>query len=552
MNSSLRYVTYCIFIIILSKTSAVWAFNYPVGIPDAWISPDIAAPLSPSPWTSEITNMYYINGSDSKCSAKVTYGTITEPRCSFPSLLPSGSYVEVHGGPYTYTNTAYLHSEGTKSKPVWVIGAKDNLIKMHLVLSGTYLYLDGFNIEGDKGISARPYQDRQTDHIMVRNTVITGSGSFSVGTTGINANGLSGLQFEGFIAYKNTISYMGDSEIAAENDRHALTTGSYINDVWHLYNTTHHNGGDGVQYSHSGVDSHHFYYGGNTSYDEGENCVDIKQANDVIISQNTCSNIESSSSSQGSCMVVHYEPNRIWFINNNISECVYGINSSGASELHVIGNNIHGMREISGEKHPDISTYQSGVGFMAYNTGNTYISNNTITDAVHGIAYQTLPGFEVDITGNIIANLRNGEFSGNNAYAIILKGDDIAVANSDIENSLFYNPIRIYVDGLIHTELATLVLSGKCNDSVNSCVTQNPSFYKDGHTLTLGSPAINTGILSSSYAVFKNLYGKEITTDILGNNRPHDGEWDIGAYEYIGRDDTPKAPSGISIKTLDP
>jgi hypothetical protein len=510
------------------------AFKYPTGIPYAWVSPDIDAPVAPSPWTSEIANMYYIDGSDANCSTKATYGSVTQPRCRFPYLFAAGSYVEVHGGPYDYTSTVYLQSEGTESEPVWVVGAKDNLVKMSIVLYGTYLYADGLNIEGDKGISARPYHGTQTDHIMVRNTVITGSGSLSTGTTGIAATGGKGLQFEGFIAFNNTISYMGDSESETENDRHALQTGTYINNVWHLYNITHHNGGDGVQYSHGGVNSHHFYYGGNISHDERENCVDIKQADDVIISENTCYNIEPSSSSPGECMVVHYGPSRIWFINNDISECVSGIISTGAHEVHVIGNNIHGMKEIAGETHGDLSSFQSGVGVMAYNTGNTYISNNTITDAVRGIAYQALTGYEADITGNLIANLRNGEFTGNSPYAIMLKGDDTTVANSDIENNLFYNPMQLHVDGTTYTGLETLISSGKCDDNGGSCIDVDPYFigYEGGHSLMVDSPAINAGSLSISYDVYQDLYGERITTDLLGNDRPSNSKWDIGAYEY--------------------
>jgi hypothetical protein len=539
---------------LLLAPNIIWAFNYPTGIPNAWISPDIDAPVAPSPWTSEITNMYYIDGSDSNCSTKVAYGTVTVPRCRFPSSFSAGSYVEVHGGPYAYTSKIYLHSEGTEADPVWIIGAEDNLLNMSIVLYGTYLYVDGLNIEGDKGISSRPYHDIQTDHIMVRNTVITGSGSVASGTNGIDVSGSNGLQFEGFIAYNNTISYMGDSMADSENDRHALQTGSYINDVWHLYNTTHHNGGDGVQYSHGGVNAHHFYYGGNISHDERENCVDIKQADDVIISDNTCYNIKTSSSSSGGCMVVHYDPSRIWFINNDISECTYGIISTGAKEVHVVGNNIHGINESSTESHGDISSYQTGVGITAYSTGNMYISNNTITDAVRGIAYEALSGYEIDITGNLIANLKNGEFTGNNSYSIMLKGENTTVANSDIENNLFYNPTRLHIDGTTSTTLVTLMQSGKCDDDGGSCLDAEPSFSEDGFSLMVNSPAINAGSLSSSYAVYLDLYGKKISTDILGNARPSSTEeWDIGAFEYGAEvelipDSLPSAPTGVSIQ----
>lgn len=555
MKKKLKYIAYCIG--TLSIVNTAWAFDYPTGIPDAWISPDIAHPETPSPWTSEVTDMYYIDASNANCSEKIEYGSVTEPRCRFPSLLSAGSYVEVHGGPYKYTGTIYIRSEGTENQPVWIVGAEDNQIQMSLVLYGTYMYLDGLNISGDKGISARPYQNIQTDHIMVRNTTITGTGSLSSGTTGISAKGDSGLQFEGMIAYNNNISYMGDSEATKENDRHALQTGSYINNVWHLYNTTHHNGGDGVQYSHGGVDAHHFYYGGNTSHDEGENCVDIKQANDVIISENTCYNIEGSLSSLGACMVVHYDPSRIWFINNNISKCVYGVISTGAKELHILGNNIRDIKERPTETHGDISSYQTGAGIVAYNTGNTYISNNTITNAVRGIVYQALTGYEADITGNIIANLHGGSYSNNNPYSILIKGDDTTVAKSDIENNLFYNPMQVYVDGTTYTDLASLTASGKC--SKNSCLDSDPLFEGDkDYSLSSSSSAIDAGVLSNSYIVFQALYGIQLTKDILGNTRSSTTKWDIGAYESLGGVEEqskapyilPDAPSTLSLKVL--
>ncbi|WP_409440056.1 hypothetical protein [Psychromonas sp. GE-S-Ul-11] len=551
MSRLLKYGTYCI--LTLSTTS--FAFEYPTGIPAAWIVPDVAAPTPPSDWSSEVTNMYYIDASNENCSLKLTYGSESEPLCRLPSSMAAGSYVEVHGGPYEYTSTIYLKSEGTESEPVWIVGAEGNSIKMSLVLYGTYLYVDNLNISGDKGISVRPYRDLQTDHIMVRNTVITGTGSLESGATGIAAGGSNGLQLEGFIAYNNTISYMGDSESETENDRHALQTGSYINNVWHLYNTTHHNGGDGVQYSHGGVDAHHFYYGGNTSYSERENCVDIKQADDVIISGNTCYDIETSSSSPGECMVVHYDPSRIWFINNDISECITGIKSTGAFDVYITGNNIHGMKESANETHGDISSYQTGVGITAYNTGNVYISNNTITDAIRGIAYEAVSGYEADITSNIIANLHDGAYTGNSQYAIMLKGDDTTVDNSDIENNLFYNPLRLYIDGKTYTDLTSLVSSGKCDDNGGSCLNADPSFLDDGnYSLSSSSAAIDKGTKASFYALYETLYGESITSDILGYIRTDTTIWDIGAYENSAGGQTepslynlPDAPEILSI-----
>ena len=560
MNNSLKYATYCM--LTLSTISNAIAFEYPIGIPDAWISPDLEAPSPPANWETEITNMYYIDTSSDNCSTEVTYGSITKPRCRFPNVLAAGSYVEVHGGTYNYTGTAYILSEGNAESPIWIVGSEDNLLEISLVLYGTYLYIDGLNIKGDKGISVRPYRDVQTDHIMVRNTTITGTGSLTTGTVGISAKGSAGLQFEGFMAYNNTISYMGDSEADVENDRHALAIGSYINNVWHLYNTTHHNGGDGVQYSHGGVDAHHFYYGGNTSYSERENCVDIKQADDVIISSNTCYDIEASSSSPGECMVVHYDPSRIWFINNDISECITGIKSTGAFDVHIVGNNIHGMKESSTETHNDISSYQTGGGITAYNTGNIYISNNTITDAVRGISYEAVSGYEADISGNIIANLKNGSYTDNNPYAIMLKGDNTTVENSDIENNLFYNPMQLHIDGTTYTNLDNLAASGKCDNDGQSCIDADPNFVdyaNNNYSLSANSLAIDNGTLAASYSAYESLYGESITTDIVGYERTSTTKWDIGAFESVtggeieeSEYNLPNAPDIMSIELITP
>lgn len=288
------------------------AFDYPVGIPDAWIAPDVSAPSAPSPWTDQIEGYYYIDNSVTCLDNSTTnpYGSPSLPKCRIPTSLAAGSYVEIHGGPYNWAATVYIRSHGTAENPVWIVGAEGNLLEMSVVLHGTYVYVDGLNITGDKGISIRPYNSVRTDHIMVRNNTITGTGSLETGTIGISANGAVGLQNVGVIAYKNTISYMGDSEAVVENDRHAMTTGSYINDVWYLDNLTHHNGGDGVQFSHGGVEAHHFYYGRNTSHSERENCVDIKQADDVVLSENICYGIKSVSSAEGhvwSCIMTPVE-----------------------------------------------------------------------------------------------------------------------------------------------------------------------------------------------------------------------------------------------------
>jgi len=504
----------------------------PVGIPQAWIEPNISTPLPPTPWTRELTGYYYIDNSVT-CSDDNTYGHPGSPRCRFPTSLAAGSYVEIHGGPYNWTGTAYIRSYGTSSAPVWITG-KDATISMSLVLHGAYLYVDGLTITGDKGISIRPYNSIQTDHIMIRNTSITGTGSLTTGTSGIAMMGATGLQNTGIIIYNNVVSYMGDSEATSENDRHSFQTGSYINDVWILDNMSHHNGGDGVQFSHGGVDAHHFYYGRNISHDERENCVDIKQANDVIISSNTCYGIEPSSSSPGEGMVVHYAPQRIFFIKNEIHDCITGIMSSGSHDLYIIGNTISAIIESSTESHDDISGYRTGAAISAYNTGNTYIAYNTIANSTIGISYEALSGYECDITGNIVSNLNRGQTTGNNPYSVMLKGDNTTVANSDIEMNLFYSPLQLHIDGTTYNSLTTLQnVATKCDDNGGSCLDTDPHFvsYPAKLSIKSTSPAIDKGELSPKVIeALKTKYNIEI--NIAEIARTQSNIWDIGAYEF--------------------
>ncbi len=523
------------FMVLVSKN--VNAYDMPVGIPEAWIAPDIATKTRPTPWTSEQAGNYYVDNSVTCTDTNNIYGAPGNPRCRFPTTLNAGAYVEIHGGPYNWTSTVYIKSFGTKENPVWFVGQPDDRpdIQMSLVLHGTYLYVENLDLSNNKGISARPYNLVQTDHIMVRNTKITGTGSIP-GTSGMGANGDSTRPFVGFIGYNNTISYLGDYVAEVENDHHALYTGSYISDVWFLDNLTHHNGGDGVQFSHGGVEAHHFYYGRNISHNERENCVDIKQANDVIISENICHSIRPVSSSDGACMVVHYDPSRIWFINNTIYDCNTAIVTSGSMDTFVVGNLIYDISEYSTETHGDISLFRSGSAIRAYNSGDMYVANNTIYSSVLGVSYSALAGYKCDITGNVFSSFIPGEFTSNNAYAIMMSGDNTAVLNSNIENNIFHNPMRLHIDGTTYTSLSNLQTEElKCDDNGGSCFDSDPLFtdiVNNNFYLQATSPAIDKGALSNVYETFNNTYGLDIKKDIEGNTRPTGDAWDIGAFEY--------------------
>ena len=81
-----------------------------------------------------------------------------------------------------------------------------------------------------------------------------------------------------------------------------------------------------------------------------------------------------------------------------------------------------------------------------------------------------------------------------------------------------------------------------------SKIDQRTSMFVDhvGNNFALkgGSPAIDAGInspdMENTLDLYESTFGVNIRKDIIGNNRPIDGdgsstaEWDLGAYEYTG------------------
>lgn len=111
--------------------------------------------------------------------------------------------------------------------------------------------------------------------------------------------------------------------------------------------------------------------------------------------------------------------------------------------------------------------------------------------------------------------------------------------------------IKLYTEKLPYNNvLNNIIINAKSGKYINAASgvkvnNQNNYFSADittakftnasggDYTLSSGSPAINTGISASSYGVVK---------DLLGNSRPVNGVFDIGAYEFGGTNSTPTTP----------
>lgn len=434
------------------------------------------------------------------------FGTKTIPRKTIPSYLSPGSVVELHGGPYSYTSIAgklLFESDGTAEEPVFIRGVDNPVFNVEIFPQGTYMILENIFFDHYGAIGLRPINLRKVEHITIRNCEMNGSGLPSAGAA-VQILGTNIYQVSNIVLYDNLIHHQGDSECAEENDRHGINIPSYAENIWILNNTIHHNGGDSIQAAHNGnFTVHHIYIAGNNLHDDRENAVDIKEATDVIISQNKMYGYEN-----GDAMVVHYNSSNVWALFNLIYSGGGGIVSSGSSGLYIIGNIIKETEQWSWESHAPDSPYRSGAGIRIYNSDNFHIVNNTIYDTDVGISLRLTDTTNLSVTNNIISSVTNID-----GYHFIIDGSH---DGSKIHHNLLYQNNNIRIAG-----------------NAGSYMEGDPQFLNPPINFHLldSSPAIDTGINSDVYSTFENLYSRYISVDYDIKPRPTN-QYDIGAFEH--------------------
>ena len=209
-----------------------------------------------------------------------------------PQALPAGAVVELRGGPYQASRLTWRAS-GTAAAPVFVRGVGTP------VLAVGELRIIAGELPGGRGRrawTAAASRMGPGDHLALRRSEVRGyaPGSHSAAVA---------IEGTDVVVHANEIHRNGDASGTRRGGRarrqgpRPATPG-----VWIVDNHIHHNGGDAVQIGSSRADepwAEHVYIGRNHLHDDRENGVDIKQARDVVVSENQIHSYRPSSSSSG-------------------------------------------------------------------------------------------------------------------------------------------------------------------------------------------------------------------------------------------------------------
>jgi hypothetical protein len=347
---------------------------------------------------------HYVDSTDPNATNTTNdYGSPEKPRTSIPTTLPEGSVVEIHNS-IAGTSLRYITANGTAEHPVFVRGVGSPTITGGILVKGSYSLWEGLTLHTGS-FEVCVHNGSNAHHVAIRNNVLYGDGVVGSGT-GLQVWGGVDNLYHDIVFYGNHIHHGGDSEAAQENDNHGVAVGAYVENLWIVDNHIHHIGGDSIQVAHgANYTTHEVYIGRNVMHDDRENAVDIKQANHVVVSQNEMWGYEPCSSAPGEVCVVHYDPHYIYWLYNTIHDGNYGIVSTGCSEQYIVGNVIYSITGDDTYTYP-YSPHRNGIGIRWYNTGATYVVNNTIVGCDMGIGADVL-SYATTIANNLIADVND-------------------------------------------------------------------------------------------------------------------------------------------------
>jgi hypothetical protein len=551
-------------LILLLLSCRALAYDMPIGVPDAWIDPAVAAPARPSPWTTEQAGYYYVDWNTGTDSGR-TYGTPSAPRKTIPNPVPAGARVELAAGAYgggtlaagEYSGAAELDltAAGTSAAwaagsagPAWIIGANSlaSIMTCPWIMHGSYCYIDGI-----KWPRIRYYRlqigsggaDYPSDHFLIRNCEMDGAGG--VGAYGMIIAGKLGFINQHTIIYNNIIHGYGNMATTIDEDNNALATGDYCFDLW-VVNNTMHTCTAGIRAGSAGGAAgpetcQRLYIGGNHVYNILQSGIWVKYSQNVVFSSNYVHDIVDTPWSPSKCIGAQYAPKGLWMIYNRLEAGRYGVLISSTEgsltetwPVYIIGNVITGARQPSGT-YTSLGGYGNGA-IAVWGSNERYIVGNTVFDNCSGILWPGNPAGITEVHNNVISGITELG-TGADAGKHIVVGSEATNANTNIDNNLYYQSggtAQIRWNSNLYTLSGFVAGTNEGDHDLEA----DPLFTNTAigdFTLATGSPAIDTGsatVIDTLEALYLSTFGVTLAIDYAGNARPANAIYDMGAYEF--------------------
>jgi hypothetical protein len=499
----------------------------PVGIPRPSFGISEVAPSAPEDWSGQVENFYYVEESNPYADdTDNPYGWPGRPRRTIPVPLPAGAVVELRG---TYsaphTSPYGIVAEGTRENPVFIRGANASerpYISSCWELSGSYFIVENVEFGDCTGfVFLSP-----AHHAALRHSNLHGT----PGGGGVGVQSWDRGPSDNIVIFDNDIHHMGDVNANYDQDNHGIAIGADVHHIWVLENRLYENSGDGVQINAGArwleQTTHHIYVGRNKAWGNKQGGFWVKQATDVIISENISANHRPSNSSPGACMGAQYAPDFVWFINNTIFNCDYGIQIASDSGLgsgqwlFIIGNIITQIHDSNGDFNPDTAWHNCAISLPGGVT--RVILQNSIYDVDSGICTPSGAGV-LHVFDNLIHKVRS------NGYHMFVESSALAGRSMAAAGNLFGPDYKLSLAGRKYK-----VPSGRSgkNYVVGDMRWVNP----DGGDFRLGpnSPALDRGVTPGLgiWDAFAGRYGESIARDVYGAGRPGGRRPDAGASEH--------------------
>ncbi len=530
--------------VVLAFATSASAWDPPIGIPvpSFGIDQTVAGIHGSASYYTHYVNRNHSAATDSNNSN----GTSSRPRRTIPQNLSAGSVVVVVGT-YDYSTGGFtpISGSGTASNPIFIRGQSSSN-KPRFVhgtqIKGQYIIVENIDFDGGNPLMT----ENAPHHIAVRHSEI-----HNCGGPAIQVSAWDNQTMNNIVLYDLEVHDNGDWQANFDEDYHGVGVGDYVNNLWIVDSVFYHNSGDGVQINAGSRSAegttHHIYVGRNESFSNKQTGMWSKQGTDIVFSENYIHDHRPSNSSLGAGMGCQYDPVRIWFINNVIFDCDYGImiasggsDLGGGQDMYIVGNVIHSIHDSNGGFNPN--TAWTNAAIMIAGGLRRHVVNNSIYDADGGIHGAAAYG-DFHLANNIISSI-----SRSSGWHIFVEHPD-AANGSSVDDCLFYQSggsVRFDWRGTSYSSVSSFQSStgvGSGNFSSNPNFT-NPN-SGDLH-LQSSSPAINAGSSHSVYSTFASRYGLNINIDIDGTSRPGGSAYDIGADELGGGSPPPPPPPGCT------